>query len=300
MMLSSRKAPRPLCSVYSYPTKWFGGDGGGERRDQQRDKDRSRLQRARVDENRLGNRPDTRGMKSAPMVVRWASEIVIPYFLDGVKSGIETSASRSPVHRLENLLVRPLPWWKRVIDIAGAACGIGARIADDDHRGAADQASARKGPSIFTQQRAGLGGRPFTIYKFRTMVVDAEEQKAALRKLSEQDGPAFKLTQRPAHHARRPVPPQDEHRRAAAAVERAQGRHVARRPAPAAGRRIRRLRALAAPPPRRHARPDLHLAGQGPQQGHASANGCAWTSRTSAAARCGTTCASCWKRSRRC
>ena len=46
-----------------------------------------------------------------------------------------------------------------------------------------------KGPVIFTQQRAGLGGRPFTIFKFRTMVVDAEEQKAALRKLSEQDAP---------------------------------------------------------------------------------------------------------------
>src|SRR3954467_7063508 len=28
-MMLSRKAPRPLCSVYSYPTKWFTGDNGG-------------------------------------------------------------------------------------------------------------------------------------------------------------------------------------------------------------------------------------------------------------------------------
>ena len=50
---------------------------------------------------------------------------------------------------------------------------------------------------MFLQKRAGLGGRPFTIYKFRTMVVDAEAKKAALRAISEQDGPAFKLKHDP-------------------------------------------------------------------------------------------------------
>ena len=46
-------------------------------------------------------------------------------------------------------------------------------------------------------RRAGLGGRPFTILKFRTMTADAEVQKAALRPLSERDGPAFKLSRDP-------------------------------------------------------------------------------------------------------
>lgn len=32
-----------------------------------------------------------------------------------------------------------------------------------------------RGPAIFTQERIGLSGRPFRIYKFRTMVVDAEK-----------------------------------------------------------------------------------------------------------------------------
>jgi len=34
-----------------------------------------------------------------------------------------------------------------------------------------------KGPVIFKQQRAGVGGKPFTFYKFRSMVTDAEEKK---------------------------------------------------------------------------------------------------------------------------
>jgi lipopolysaccharide/colanic/teichoic acid biosynthesis glycosyltransferase len=126
----------------------------------------------------------------------------------------------APVHRLENLLVRPLPWWKRAIDIVGAMVGL--MLASPVLAVAALLIKyGSKGPVIFTQQRAGLGGRPFTIYKFRTMVVDAEEQKAALRKFSEQDGPGVQADQRPAHHAGRAVPPQDQHRRAPPALERA-------------------------------------------------------------------------------
>ena len=36
------------------------------------------------------------------------------------------------------------------------------------------------GPALFRQARVGKNGRTFTVYKFRTMVIDAEERKAQL------------------------------------------------------------------------------------------------------------------------
>ena len=53
------------------------------------------------------------------------------------------------------------------------------------------------GPAIFKQQRVGKGGRSFTTYKFRTMVVDAEARKTALSELNEADGPIFKIRNDP-------------------------------------------------------------------------------------------------------
>jgi exopolysaccharide biosynthesis polyprenyl glycosylphosphotransferase len=53
------------------------------------------------------------------------------------------------------------------------------------------------GPAIFRQRRIGRDGRPFICYKFRTMVVDAEERKAELAALNEADGPLFKIRNDP-------------------------------------------------------------------------------------------------------
>jgi exopolysaccharide biosynthesis polyprenyl glycosylphosphotransferase len=54
-----------------------------------------------------------------------------------------------------------------------------------------------KGPVIFQQDRAGMSGRVFTLYKFRTMRQGAELERAALESKNELDGPAFKIKEDP-------------------------------------------------------------------------------------------------------
>jgi exopolysaccharide biosynthesis polyprenyl glycosylphosphotransferase len=53
------------------------------------------------------------------------------------------------------------------------------------------------GPALFTQIRVGKDGRAFRIYKFRTMVVDAEQRKAELIASNDCDDVLFKLRQDP-------------------------------------------------------------------------------------------------------
>jgi lipopolysaccharide/colanic/teichoic acid biosynthesis glycosyltransferase len=166
--LASQRSHRPLCSVYSYPTKWFTDDQAPP------------SQSLRQDNNNGDG--------------RYAVRNLIPYFLDGVKNGLEQPPSA--VHRLESLLVRPLPWWKRAIDITGASFGLILASPILLTAAIAIKATSR-GPIVFKQRRAGLGGRPFMIYKLRTMVVDAEAKKMQLKAKNEQDGPAFKIKDDP-------------------------------------------------------------------------------------------------------
>lgn len=53
------------------------------------------------------------------------------------------------------------------------------------------------GPVFFKQIRVGRHGRLFKCYKFRTMVVNAEELKEKLMSLNEQEGPVFKIKNDP-------------------------------------------------------------------------------------------------------
>lgn len=91
---------------------------------------------------------------------------------------------------------RPLPPWKRALDIAGATVGLAASLPIIAAAGAAIKLTS-PGPIFYTQERTGLAGRKFRIYKLRTMDVDAHRRQSGLRAKSQQDGPAFKLQRDP-------------------------------------------------------------------------------------------------------
>jgi len=54
-----------------------------------------------------------------------------------------------------------------------------------------------KGPVVYKQPRVGLRGRKFDLYKFRTMVADAEAIRKELESKNEMDGPVFKIKDDP-------------------------------------------------------------------------------------------------------
>ena len=94
------------------------------------------------------------------------------------------------------LPVTRTPWWKRGVDIVGAGAGL-TLLSPLLLVAAVSIKCSSKGPIFFLQNREGKDGHEFGILKFRTMVVNAEELQKELLDKSEQDGPAFKLTDDP-------------------------------------------------------------------------------------------------------
>jgi lipopolysaccharide/colanic/teichoic acid biosynthesis glycosyltransferase len=128
-----------------------------------------------------------------------------PYFDDGEpaeharKFVIRRDNLHAPlpqVKPLETLFIKPLPAWKRALDVFGAACGL-LVLSPLMLLTAVLVKLTSRGPVLFTQTRDGLGGRSFQILKFRTMTIGADAEKPALRADSEQDGPCFKMKDDP-------------------------------------------------------------------------------------------------------
>ena len=104
--------------------------------------------------------------------------------------GIYNMTLQSTPHNEGRLL------FKKIFDIVGAlvliilllpmfiAIGLAIRIFS-------------KGPVFYNQERLGKNGRRFMVYKFRTMVENADELLKELAEMNEADGPAFKIKNDP-------------------------------------------------------------------------------------------------------
>lgn len=85
---------------------------------------------------------------------------------------------------------------KRVMDILGAGCGL-VLLSPVIIIVAILVKVSSKGPVFFSQKRVGKNGKIFYMYKFRSMVVNAEELKEKLAAQNEMSGPMFKMKDDP-------------------------------------------------------------------------------------------------------
>ena len=86
--------------------------------------------------------------------------------------------------------------FKRIIDIIGAGLGL-ILLSPIIAIVACAVKFTSKGPVFFSQKRVGKNGELFEMYKFRSMVVNAEELKENLEEQNEMSGPMFKIKDDP-------------------------------------------------------------------------------------------------------
>ena len=90
-----------------------------------------------------------------------------------IESGERSSDTERVRTELNALFVNDTPASKRAIDILGAAVGLAVASPVLLAISVAVKVTSR-GPAIYSQEREGLGGKRFRIYKFRTMRPDAD------------------------------------------------------------------------------------------------------------------------------
>ena len=87
-------------------------------------------------------------------------------------------------------------FYKRILDLAGGLSGFIILLLIYPFIGLAIKLNS-PGPVFFKQLRIGKNGRRFYLFKFRTMVMDAEAKKSELMKHNEMTGPIFKVEDDP-------------------------------------------------------------------------------------------------------
>jgi lipopolysaccharide/colanic/teichoic acid biosynthesis glycosyltransferase len=89
-----------------------------------------------------------------------------------------------------------LRFGKRAIDILGSAAAL-LLLAPIITVLAVLVKLTSRGPVFYRSTRIGLGGRPFTFYKLRSMVKDADLKRQTIAHMNEADGPVFEIARDP-------------------------------------------------------------------------------------------------------
>lgn len=159
--------------VYTYPVDWVPG----------KSQPLDRLQAAAL------------GMASGPLVSILDKSEALPR---NPNDGSCPNPGISQFRRLSDI-VGPffppaMPWWKRAFDIT-ASLGALVLLSPIFLLIALLIKSVSRGPIFFTQKRIGHLGKHFTMYKFRTLFVDADSaiHENYYRKLMEDENPMLKL-----------------------------------------------------------------------------------------------------------
>lgn len=119
-------------------------------------------------------------------------------FDDGSDDETDAAAVAEPCadQSLEPLMAQRLTMFQRARDVAVSIVGLIALSPLAAIVSLSIKLNSR-GPILYRHARIGWQGKPFQMYKFRSMIVGAEEQKTSLLEQNEQDGPAFKMTNDP-------------------------------------------------------------------------------------------------------
>lgn len=151
--------PPPICRVFTYPSSWFVSEDGGKM-------------------EKLGKGRDP-GDDGASLNAKRRTAVVR---VGGIAEG------------MGSLLCRPIPVWKRFLDIVGALFGL-VVLSPLFLAVALFIKIVSPGPVLYRQERIGYLGKRFTFWKFRTMHVgnDPTVHEEYLRELIEGDAAMQKL-----------------------------------------------------------------------------------------------------------
>jgi lipopolysaccharide/colanic/teichoic acid biosynthesis glycosyltransferase len=131
----------PECVMYTYPSSWLPGDDGGPPR-------------------------DPRSLRKTPALGETGDSGML-------FSRVDAADSARPIEELEPHVLFRIPLWKRAIDILGSIVAI-FLLSPLLLLVALLIRILSPGPVLFRQKRVGYLGRVFTMWKFRTMHVNAD------------------------------------------------------------------------------------------------------------------------------